>query len=181
EKIWDKRPLSLTLDEKIFGSDAKITALYRQFLLGCDWQQKANQLTLSTASTLLLTHLLQNYSSVQWKLPVVTGGLSPFVLRNVLAFIEEYLAQPLTLSELADQAARSEYHFARMYRRSIGLAPHQYVMQRRMEKAKSLVQNTSMPLTDIALACGFNSASHFSNRFRSVMGITPSRLRAANA
>ena len=58
-------------------------------LLGCDWQQKANQLTLSTASTLLLTHLLQNYSNVQWKLPVVTGGLSPFVLRNVLAFIEE--------------------------------------------------------------------------------------------
>lgn len=96
EKIWDKRPLSLTLEEKIFGSDPKITALYRQFLLGCDWQQNANQLTLSTASTLLLTHLVQHYSSVQWKLPVVTGGLSPFVLRNVLAFIEENLAQPLT-------------------------------------------------------------------------------------
>ncbi len=77
EKIWDKRPLSLTLDERIFGSDPKITTLYRQFLLGCDWQQHANQLTLSTASTLLLTHLLQNYSNVQWKLPVVTGGLSP--------------------------------------------------------------------------------------------------------
>jgi hypothetical protein len=44
--------------------------------------------------TLLLTHLLQNYSNVQWKLPVVTGGLSPFVLRNVLAFIEENLGQP---------------------------------------------------------------------------------------
>lgn len=103
EKIWDKRPLSLTLEEKIFGSDPKITALYRQFLLGCDWQQNANQLTLSTASTLLLTHLVQHYSSVQWKLPVVTGGLSPFVLRNVLAFIEENLAQPLTLAELAGQ------------------------------------------------------------------------------
>lgn len=179
EKIWDKRPLSLTLDEKIFGSDPKITALYRQFLLGCDWQQKANQLTLSTASTLLMTHLLQHYSSVQWKLPVVTGGLSPFVLRNVLAFIEENLSQPLTLAELAEQAALSEYHFARMFRQSMGLAPHQYVMQRRMEKAKALVQHTTTPLTDIALACGFNSASHFSNRFRSMMGITPSQLRAA--
>ncbi|HFN3510401.1 TPA: helix-turn-helix transcriptional regulator [Enterobacter hormaechei] len=175
EKIWDKRPLSLTLEEKIFGSDPKITALYRQFLLGCDWQQNANQLTLSTASTLLLTHLVQHYSSVQWKLPVVTGGLSPFVLRNVLAL------QPLTLAELAGQAALSEYHFARMFRQSMGLAPHQYVMQRRMEKAKALVQHTSTPLTDIALACGFNSASHFSNRFRSMTGITPSQLRAAKA
>ena len=187
ESTWDirddlsfvHRPLSLTLDEKIFGSDPKITALYRQFLLGCDWQQKANQLTLSTASTLLMTHLLQNYSSVQWKLPVVTGGLSPFVLRNVLAFIEENLSQPLTLAERAEQAALSEDHFARMFRQSMGLAPHQYVMQRRMEKAKALVQHTTTPLTDIALACGFNSASHFSNRFRSMMGITPSQLRAA--
>lgn len=181
EKIWDKRPLSLTLDERIFGSDPKITALYRQFLLGCDWQQHANQLTLSTASTLLLTHLLQNYSNVQWKLPVVIGGLSPFVLRNVLAFIEENLGQPLTLAELAAQATLSEYHFARMFRQSTGLAPHQYVMQRRMEKAKALVQNTATPLTDIALACGFNSASHFSNRFRSATGMTPSQLRAASA
>ena len=89
-------------------------------MLGCDWQQQANQLTLSTASTLLLTHLLQNYANVQWKLPVVTGGLSPFVLRNVLAFIEENLGQPLTLADLAAQAALSEYHFARMFRQSTG-------------------------------------------------------------
>ena len=181
EKIWDKRPLSLALDEKIFGSDPKITALYRQFLLGCDWQQNANQLTLSTASTLLMTHLLQHYASVQWKLPAVTGGLSPFVLRNVLAYIEEHLARPLTLADLAEQAALSEYHFARMFRQSMQQAPHQYVMLRRMEKAQDLVRNTRLPLTEIALACGFNSASHFSNRFRSVTGITPSRLRAASA
>ena len=47
-----------------------------------------------------------------------------------------------------------------------------------MEKAKALIQHTAMPLTDIAMACGFNSASHFSNRFRSVLGVTPSQLRA---
>jgi len=99
----------------------------------------------------------------------------------VLEFIEESLSQPLTLADLAAQAALSEYHFARMFRQSMGLAPHQYVMQRRMEKAKALVQHTAMPLTEIALACGFNSASHFSNRFRSVTGMTPSQLRAANA
>jgi len=148
-------------------------------LLGCDWQQNANQLTLSTASTLLLTHLVQHYSSVQWKLPVVTGGLSPFVLRNVLAFIEENLAQPLTLAELAGQAALSEYHFARMFRQSMGLAPHQYVMQRRMVKAQALISQSRLPLTDIAMACGFSSASHFSNRVKSATGLTPSQLRAA--
>ena len=111
----------------------------------------------------------------------MTGGLAPSVLRNVLAWIDANLSQPLTLAELAAQAALSESHFARMCRQSTGLAPHQYVMQRRMEHAQQLVRHTALPLTDIALACGFNSASHFSNRFRSMTGITPSQLRAAKA
>jgi len=59
------------------------------------------------------------------------------------------------------------------------MAPHQYVMQRRMARAQELVRHTALPLTDIALACGFSSASHFSNRFKSALGMTPSQLRAA--
>lgn len=180
EQIWDRSPTAIQLEEKSFADDAKITALYRQFLLSCDWQQPANQLTLSSASTLLLTHLIQNYASVQWRLPAVTGGLAPTVLRNVLAWIDASLSQPLTLADLAAQAALSEYHFARMFRQSTGLAPHQYVMQRRMDHAEQLVRTTALPLTDIALACGFSSASHFSNRFKRVQGVTPSQLRAAH-
>ncbi len=141
--------------------------------------QQANQLLLSSASTLLLTHLIQNYSNVQWRLPTVTGGLAPHLLRNLLAWIEEHLEQPLTLADLAAQASLSEYHFARMFRQSMNMAPHQYVMQRRMIKAQHLICHTQQPLTEIALACGFSSASHFSNRVKSATGLTPSQLRAA--
>ncbi|MHA8113874.1 helix-turn-helix domain-containing protein [Kosakonia cowanii] len=178
EKVWDRSPATFTLDEKTFSQDARITALYRQFLLGCDWQQNANQLTLSTASTLLLTHLVQHYSNVQWQLPTVTGGLAPVALRNVLEYIEAHLGEPLLLCDLAAQASLSEYHFARMFRQSMGVAPHQFVMQRRMARAKALLLSSNQSLTDIALACGFNSASHFSNRFKAAKGITPSQLRA---
>ncbi|UYK99641.1 helix-turn-helix transcriptional regulator [Pantoea stewartii] len=180
EKIWDRSPASLSLDEKIFASDDTITALYRQFLLSCDWQQPANQLMLSTASTLLLTHLIQHYSCVQWRLPSVTGGLAPYVLRNTLAFIDAHLALPLTLNVLASQASLSEYHFARMFRQSLGVAPHQYVMKRRMENARQMIVSTSLSLTEIALENGFNSLSHFSNRFKQVTGSTPSQLRMAS-
>jgi len=179
ERIWDRSPAAFTLDEKTFSQDARITALYRQFLLDCDWQQNANQLTLSTASTLLLTHLVQHYSNVQWQLPVVNGGLAPVALRNVLDYIEAHLAHPLLLSDLAAQVALSEYHFARMFRQSMGVAPHQFVMQRRMVRANDLLLNSTLPLTDIALACGFSSASHFSNRFKAAKGLTPSQLRTA--
>ncbi|MGF6566606.1 helix-turn-helix domain-containing protein [Kosakonia cowanii] len=178
EKVWDRSPANFTLDEKTFSQDASITALYRQFLLGCDWQQNANQLTLSTASTLLLTHLVQHYSNVQWQLPTITGGLAPVALRNVLEYIEAHLGEPLLLCDLAAQVSLSEYHFARMFRQSMGVAPHQFVMQRRMARAKALLLSSNRSLTDIALACGFNSASHFSNRFKAAKGITPSQLRA---
>lgn len=181
EQVWDRSPASITLDEQIFADDPRITLMYRQFLLGCDWQQAANQLTLSSASTLLLTHLLQHYSNVQWRLPAVTGGLAPVVLRNTLEFIDAHLSDPLTLAELAAQAALSEYHFARMFRQSVGLAPHQYVMQRRIDHARQLVRNSTLPLTEVALRCGFSSASHFSNRFKAATGATPSQLRAALA
>ncbi|KGT91923.1 AraC family transcriptional regulator [Erwinia typographi] len=177
EQIWDKSPASIALDEKIFSEDVRITQLYRHFLLGSSWQQYANHLTLSSASTLLMTHILQHYSEVLWKLPAVRGGLAPVALRNVMAFIEEHLASPLTLAELALQAGLSEFHFARMFKQSTKLAPHQYVMQRRMAKAEQMVRQGSQPLTEIALACGFSSSSHFSNRFKSVYGIMPSALR----
>ena len=179
EKVWDKSPYSFTLDEHTFGSDPGITAVYRQFLLGNDWLQPANHLTLSAASSLLLTHLIQHYSKVQWRLPVVTGGLAPATLRNVLAYIEAHLAYPITLSDLAGEAALSEFHFARMFRQSMNMAPHQYVMQRRMALAQQLVCYSSRSLSDIAMACGFSSASHFSNRFKQVTGKTPTQLRAA--
>ena len=180
EKVWDRSPASLSLDEKTFGDDPRIAAVYRQFLLNGDWQQQASQLMLSTASTLLLTHLIQHYTNVQWRLPKVTGGLAPYVLRNILAFIEAQLAMPLTLADLAAEAALSEYHFARMFRQSMKMAPHQYVMQRRIVRAREMVCHTAMPLTDIALACGFSSASHFSNRFRQATGHSPSALRVAS-
>lgn len=179
EKVWDKNPYSFTLDEHTFGSDPGITAVYRQFLLDNDWQQPANHLTLSAASSLLLTHLIQHYSNVQWRLPTVTGGLAPVTLRNVLAYIDAHLAYPITLNDLASEAALSEFHFARMFRQSMNMAPHQYVMQRRMALAQHLVCYTSRSLSDIAMTCGFSSASHFSNRFKQVTGKTPTQLRAA--
>lgn len=178
EQIWDRSPAAIQLDEKTFASDEQITQLYRHFLLSNDWQQRANHLTLTTASMLLLTHLVQHYSTVNWQLPSTKGGLSPTILRRTYDYIEQHLDSALTLEELALQAELSEFHFARMFKQSTQLAPHQYVMQRRMIKAKALVCGTSQTLTEIAFSCGFSSASHFSHRFKIVWGLTPSKLRS---
>lgn len=180
EQIWDRGPAQLGLEEKTFAEDERIAWMYRHLLLNCDWRQQENQLQLSSASTLLLIHLVRHYSTVRWRLPTVTGGLAPAVLRRVEAWIEAHLGQTITLAMLAREADLSEFHFARMFSRSLGMAPHRYVMQRRLLRAEQLVRNSGLPLTEIALSCGFSSASHFSNRFRAAFGATASQLRAAS-
>jgi len=107
----------------------------------------------------------------------VRGGLAPAVLRRVLDFIEAHIDQPLTLAVLAQEAALSEFHFARMFRHTTGEAPHQFVMRRRMDRARMLLERPELTLTDIALQCGYHSSAHFSHRFRQVYGMTPSACR----
>nr|VUD31938.1 transcriptional regulator [Raoultella sp. NCTC 9187] len=113
-------------------------------------KQQANQLTLSSASTLLLTHLIQHYSNVQWRLPTVTGGLARTFCARFWRGLKRTLTSPLTLADLAQETALSEYHFARMFRQSMKMAPHQYVMQRRMLRAQELICHSARSLTDIA-------------------------------
>ena len=177
EQTWDRSPAQLTLDERLFADDPQIAVLYRQFLLGNDWHNPADQLAISSATTLILNHLLKRYVHLGWQDPAVRGGLSPFQLKRVLEFIDSHLAQPLLLSDLAREANLSEYHFARMFKHSKGLAPHQHVMNRRLENAAHLLRCSDQSLTDIALQCGFSSPSHFSNRFRQVHGVSPSVAR----
>jgi len=177
EQVWDRSPASVQLDERHFAEDASISALYHQFLLSLNWRERSDQLALSSATTLLLIHLLKTYAQCNWHLPQVRGGLAPYQLRRVQDYVEQHLDQPLLLRDLAAQVYLSEYHFSRMFRQSQGQAPHQYVLQRRLQRAETLLKETSLPLADIALSCGFSSSSHLSNRFRQAKGVQPSRLR----
>ena len=176
-KIWDKETASIALDEKDFVHDHKVSLLYRQFLLNCEWHDPTNQLLMSSTATLLLNHILLNYSTVEWQLPQVKGGLSPHSLRQIQDWIEHHLHLPLTIADLAKQVELSEYHFAHMFKQSTGLPPHQYVLQQRLKGAHDLVLHSTRDLTDIAFSCGFSSASHFSARFKQHFAYSPSQLR----
>ena len=98
-------------------------------------------------------------------------------LRRVLERIDSALNTDLDLETLAAETSYSRNHFIRMFRASTGFTPYQYVLHRRVERAKSMLGDRSKQLIEIAMACGFSSHAHFSRIFRQVMGVSPSEYR----
>lgn len=94
-----------------------------------------------------------------------------------IEFIESKIAQEVSLAEMAAQAELSPFHFARAFKAKTGLPPHRYLIHRRVERAKELLGRTSLPVTEIALACGFASSQHFATMFKRIVGMTPTDYR----
>jgi AraC-like DNA-binding protein len=106
-------------------------------------------------------------------------GLSRERLKRVQDYIEAHLDEDLSLTVLADIACLSPYHFSRSFKETVGVGPQRYVIQRRIERAKTLLRRTREPLALIALEAGFSDQSHFTTIFGREMGVTPGRFRAA--
>jgi len=98
-------------------------------------------------------------------------------VQQALEFIDAHLGEELTLLKIADELHLSPYHFAHVFKRTVGIAPHKYVMQQRMERAKQLLAHTNLPIVTIALELGFANQSHFSEAFHRATGVTPLSYR----
>ena len=99
------------------------------------------------------------------------------MLERVREYVEEHLGDDLALAALAGAVGLSPYHFARLFRASTGLSPHQYVLRRRVERARLLLAATDRSLAAIAQDVGFASGSHLATHVRRLLGVPPSRLR----
>ncbi|HEX2199929.1 MAG TPA: AraC family transcriptional regulator [Burkholderiales bacterium] len=109
-------------------------------------------------------------------------GRETFALQKVqqaIVFMDRHLSDRLTLPLIAGQLKISPCHFAHEFKRATGVAPHQYLIQRRIERARHLLASSDLPIADIALAVGFANQSHFSALFHRVAGMTPQVYRAA--
>lgn len=174
--MLDREPRELQLRESTFLEDPQLAAQFHQ-LVTLDWNEPGERLLTSSLAHAMIDHVLLTQVGQRHGLQL-KGGLAPYLRRRLADYIEQHLDQPLALGELAQLAALSEYHFARMFSASFGLPPHRYVLQRRLHRARELLLHSALPLGEIALTCGFASASHFSNRFRQAFGAAPGLLRA---
>lgn len=111
------------------------------------------------------------------KEPKRAQALSGARLARVLGYIADNLGESIALAELAGVAHLSEFHFARLFKRATGLAPHQYVIARRVERASALIREGKLSLAVVAATVGFASQSHLNRHFKRVVGCTPAEYR----
>jgi AraC-like DNA-binding protein len=109
--------------------------------------------------------------------PTNRGGLAPARASRICEYIDSHLQENIALEELAEIAQLSVHHFARAFRQSLGIPPHNYIVQRRVEHAQQLLRNTDLPLSEIAIVAGFTDQSHLSRHFRTITGVSPSLAR----
>jgi len=128
---------------------------------------------------LLTRHLLRTQYGIKSPQSKSAPRLSDMSLRSLGDFIEDHLTETITLDRLAALVGMSPFHFARCFKNTTGLAPHQYVLARRIELAKLRLITSDMPVQDIAWSVGFENISHFRRKFVSLIGILPGALRKA--
>jgi AraC family transcriptional regulator len=109
--------------------------------------------------------------------PVRRGGLASWQMRIVTQHIEEHVGEQISLSTLAKLARLSPAHFCRAFKQSFGVPPHEYHVQRRIEKAKALLAERNASVTDVGFALGYSHTSSFSVAFRKIIGRSPREFR----
>jgi AraC family transcriptional regulator len=136
------------------------------------------RLAAESLANLLAVHLIRSASAPRRPARRTDGALRQGKLRTVIEYIEEHLGASLTLEQMAAAAHLSAYHFARQFRAATGLPPHQYVIGRRVERARHLLQaGTNLSLAEVAAHAGFSDQSLFTHHFKRVVGVTPGQFR----
>jgi AraC family transcriptional regulator len=136
-----------------------------------------SKLLVDSLKTTLAIHLLRNYCTTVPRLSSYTDGLSAAKLMLITDYINSHLDLDLKLTELSSIVQISPYHFLRLFKKSVGMTPHQYILQQRIERAKYLLQSSNLDISEIAFRVGFCDASHLTRCFKNSLGKTPSQWR----
>jgi AraC family transcriptional regulator len=105
------------------------------------------------------------------------GGLAPWQVKRLTEYIEERLGDDVSLEELSRLVDLSSFHLCRAFKQSTGLPPHRWRMQRRIQRARMMLEGTNIPVVEVAAIVGFDDPSGFAAAFRKAVGVSPSQYR----
>jgi AraC family transcriptional regulator len=170
ERYSDMRPESGIPDPSL--SETAVT-LMQELRAG----NPRGKLYADTLAAAFASHLVSSYTLLPLAAARRARRLSPPRLRRVLDFIFCNLESEISLTELAKVSGLSPFHFSHAFRSNTGVSPYRFVLRARIERAAALLKGSRLTLAEIALSCGFYSASHFAGTFRRMIGATPGQSR----
>ncbi|RQH13063.1 AraC family transcriptional regulator [Bradyrhizobium sp. RP6] len=159
--------------------DPFLSTLSNVLLSAVEQDPATNQLFIDQIGLSVLAHVAQTYGGMRPSDGVSGGGLAPWQERRAKEIMRTRLASNLTIADVAAECKLTPSHFARSFRRSTGVAPHEFLSQLRIDEAKRLMLTTKLPLADIALICGFGDQSYFTRVFSRNVGASPGAWRRA--
>lgn len=157
--------------------DPLIEGIGRALCAELESDSSPGRLYAESLANVLAVHLLRRYSASGQPIRDAGSKLPKRKLRYAIEFINDNLGRNISLAEIAANADMSPFHFARLFKHSMGLAPHQYVLEQRIARAKTLLSETALSLAEIAYRLGFASQSHFTAVFRRLTSTTPEAYR----
>lgn len=167
------RPGSLSLTPVLRGADPLIRELILALLVEVEAGLPDGGLYAESLANSLAIRLVHLHSPRPTTSGEAGGGLGRRRLRQVVDYIHEHLADGVSLADLARVAALSPFHFARQFRRTTGLPPHEYVTRCRVERARELLVRPGIGIADVAVQVGFCDQSHLARHYKRVFGLTP--------
>ena len=177
-EIMDRSVAEVRLRDVLKAKDPIVTTAVDTLTREAKAPSLGGALYVEAVATQLTVHLLRNYASVTVREPGQKGRLSPVQARRVAEYIDSRLHEPLSLETLAGVAKLGVWSFTRRFRESFGRAPHAYVIERRVERARCLLAQGVMPVKEIASACGFADQPHMTRVFQARLHTTPAALRS---
>jgi AraC family transcriptional regulator len=158
-------------------TDSRLGALVAAVHAEMDAGFPSGRLFLDSVEQAIAVALVNGHALRHRPAQIYKGGLGSGRLRRVKELVHAKIEDDLSLDEMAQSVGLSTAHFARMFRKSTGETPHQFVLRRRVERAKAMLRAPDARVLDVAVACGFKTQQHFAQVFRDVSGISPTEYR----
>ena len=178
ERVVPKHRGRIELVDSFGGRDSLIEGLLRRLVTESITDNLGAYLCVESLATELAVHLIRNYSTAAKAETASSCMLPRYKIQRVTDYIRENLREELTLERISATLSMSPYHFAHVFRQSVGVAPHRYLIECRIERAKVLLRDTDLSITEIAHQVGYANQSNFSVVFHRLAGITPRRYRS---
>ncbi len=137
----------------------------------------SGRLFLDSVEQAMAVALVEGHAVRHRPVQIYRGGLGSARLRRIRELVHAKMGDDLSLDEMAQSIGLSTAHFARMFRKSTGVAPHQFVLRQRVERAKAMLRAPDARVLAVAVACGFKTQQHFAQVFRAVCGVSPTQYR----